>query len=164
MHVRIGMAMMAVVSAFALAACAAVDPRLAKPFIEHDHFGTPDWTATHRIKPDGKFPAPATAYDHKKLRLEKFGRGVVAWRDSTNTVCVSWRYFSYDPTNQTFDVFKDGKKVNSKPIADVTQIRFPYKGKATYSVKAHLPTTRDTRRRQMDSSCRRYDRLHQDSA
>jgi rhamnogalacturonan endolyase len=142
MHVRIGMAMMAVVSAFALAACAAVDPRLAKPFIEHDHFGTPDWKAMHRIKPDGKFPAPATAYDHKKLRLEKFGRGVVAWRDSTNTVCVSWRYFSYDPTNQTFDVFRDGKKVNSKPLAGETQIRLPYTGKATYSVKANLPTTR----------------------
>ena len=50
MHVCISMAMMAVVSAFALAACAAVDSRLAKPFIEHDHFGTPDWKATYSVK------------------------------------------------------------------------------------------------------------------
>ncbi len=142
MKMRIRPAMMIVASAFALAAHSATDPRLAKPFIDHGHFGTPDWKSNHRPDLDGPFPAPATAYDNKKLRLEKFGRGVVAWRDSTNTVCVGWRYFSYDPTNQTFDVFKDGKKVNSKPIADVTQIRLPYKGKATYSVKAHLPTTR----------------------
>ncbi|MBE6382354.1 MAG: hypothetical protein E7049_04990 [Lentisphaerae bacterium] len=164
MKMRIGLVAMVSASAFALAAHSATDPRLAEPFIDHGHFGTPDWKAVHRELPDGTFPAPATAYDPKKLRLEKFGRGVIAWRDSTNTVCVGWRNFSYDPTNHTFDVFRDGMKVNTKPIADVTQIRFPYKGKATYSVKAHLPTTRDTRRRQMDSSCRRYDRLHQDSA
>lgn len=109
-----------------------------RPYIHPEHFGTPDWKSVHRKTPDGVFPAPATAYDHKKLRLEKLSRGVVAWRAETNVVCVSWRYLSSDPTNQTFNVYKDGKLLGKKPIATVTQVRVPYTGAATYSVEPTL--------------------------
>ena len=110
------------------------------PYIHPEHFGTPDWKAIHRQTPDGVFPAPATAYDHKKLRLEKLSRGVVAWRDATNTVCVGWRYLSSDPTNQAFNVYKNGKLLTKKPIESVTQVRVPYTGAATYSVEPTIKT------------------------
>lgn len=59
-------------------------------------------------------------YDFSKLKMENLGRGVVAVRQSPEEVTVSWRYLESDPENQTFDVYRDGKKVNSKPIANST--------------------------------------------
>lgn len=38
------------------------------------------------------FPQPATAYDFSKLRREKLGRGVVAFRSGEREAVVSWRY------------------------------------------------------------------------
>ena len=61
-----------------------------------------------------------TAYDLSKLRTEDLGRGVIAVRQSSSEVFVTWRYLSQDPGNVKFDVFRDGVKVNPKPIADVT--------------------------------------------
>lgn len=106
-----------------------------EPFIDPHHAGTPDWKAVHRPAPVGAFPAPTTAYDRRKLRLEKLSRGVVAWRAETNTVCVGWRYLSSDPTNQAFNVYCNGRLVTPQPVASVTQIRLPYTGAATYTVK-----------------------------
>jgi lysophospholipase L1-like esterase len=61
-----------------------------------------------------------TAYDFSKLKMEDLGRGVVAVRKSPTEVFVTWRYLSQDPANIKFNVFRDGVKVNPKPIADVT--------------------------------------------
>ena len=68
------------------------------------------------------FPAPATAYDARKLQMENLGRGVVAVRTGKDgkDIWVSWRYRSIDPMNICFNVYRDGEKVNSEPIADVT--------------------------------------------
>ena len=68
------------------------------------------------------FPAPATAYDARKLQMENLGRGVVAVRTGKDgkDIWVSWRYRSIDPTNICFNVYRDGEKVNSEPIANVT--------------------------------------------
>lgn len=76
-------------------------------------------------------------YDFSKLKMEKLGRGVVAVRENPENVIVSWRYLSVDPENQTFDVFRNGQKVNDKPIKDATFFVDNYKGndKVTYSVK-----------------------------
>ncbi len=137
--------------AFALAAlcgiaCADGAPaRSSGPFIDPGHPGSPDWTRRGRDAGSGVFPAPATAYDRSKLVPERLGRGVVAWRDSTNTVCVGWRYLSCDPVRQSFDVYCDGVKVNDRPVSTVTQLRLPYRGRATYSVKALMPTSRPVR-------------------
>ena len=65
--------------------------------------------------------APAqTAYDFSKLRMEDLGRGVIAVRQSPAEVFVTWRYLSEDPAGIKFNVFRDGVKVNAKPIANVT--------------------------------------------
>ena len=59
-------------------------------------------------------------YDFSKLKMEDLGRGVVAVRQSPEEVTVSWRYLNSDPENQAFDIYRNGKKINSKPITDAT--------------------------------------------
>ncbi len=77
-------------------------------------------------------------YDFSKLQLEKLDRGVVAVRENPETVAISWRYMSSDPENQAFDIYRDGKKLNKKPITEATFYKDNYKGKgaAKYEVKA----------------------------
>lgn len=77
-------------------------------------------------------------YDYSKIQREKLGRGVVAVRENPSEVTVSWRYLSSDPDDQAFDVYRDGKKLNSKPITDVTYFKDRYNGTnpATYEVRA----------------------------
>ena len=53
-------------------------------------------------------------YDFSKMRRENLGRGVVAVRENPKEVAVSWRYLESDPEDQSFDVFRDGKKLNSR--------------------------------------------------
>ncbi len=43
------------------------------------------------------FPEPATDYDFSKLKIEKLGRGVVAFRSGEREAVVSWRYRRQDP-------------------------------------------------------------------
>lgn len=57
------------------------------------------------------FPAQTTAYDYTKLKREKLGRGLVAWRSAENTVTVGWRYLSSDPRDIAFDLYRDGEVV-----------------------------------------------------
>ena len=87
------------------------------------------------------FPQPSTAYDFSRIRLERLGRGVVAFRSGANEAVVSWRYRMQDPTNIAFNVYRDGVKVNRQPIADVTFFRDtafnPSRG-AAYSVRPVL--------------------------
>lgn len=68
-------------------------------------------------------------YDFYKLKQENLGRGVIAIRDNADTVTVSWRYLSDDSENEAFDVYRDGKKLNSSPIKKTTFFKDPYSGK-----------------------------------
>ena len=61
-----------------------------------------------------------TAYDFSKLRMENLGRGVIAVRQSPSEVFVTWRYLSEDPSGIKFNVFRDGQRINPRPIGDVT--------------------------------------------
>ena len=54
------------------------------------------------------------------LVKEYLGRGVVAVKQSDDKVFVSWRYLESDPANTAFDVYKDGVKLNGKPIINTT--------------------------------------------
>ena len=53
-------------------------------------------------------------------------------------VAVSWRYLESDPENQAFDVYRNGKKVNAKPITDATFFTDNYtgNGEAKYEIRA----------------------------
>lgn len=59
-------------------------------------------------------------YDFSKLKMESLGRGVVAVRESPEKVNISWRYLTQDPESQTFDIYRNGKKINKKPISSAT--------------------------------------------
>lgn len=76
-------------------------------------------------------------YDYSKLQMEKLGRGVIAIRENPSTVVVSWRYLSSDPQNEAFNVYRDGRLLNKKPLTNVTFFKDYCTGKAavTYSVK-----------------------------
>lgn len=73
-----------------------------------------------------------TAYDYSKLHREKLGRGLVAMRQSADSVTVGWRYFSSDPEDVAFDLWRDGRKVNAAPLASSTHFTdfFPERGAA----------------------------------
>ena len=54
------------------------------------------------------------------LVSEHLGRGVVAVRQSTEEVFVTWRYLDSDPADIAFNIYRDGLKINSAPIVDIT--------------------------------------------
>ena len=58
----------------------------------------------------GVLSSAQTNYDFSKLQREKLGRGVVAVRENAQKVAVSWRYFSSDPMETAFNVYRNGKK------------------------------------------------------
>lgn len=63
-------------------------------------------------------------YDFKVLQTEDLGRGVVAipTQDGDSAV-VSWRWLREDTKNTAFNIYKDGRLLNDKPIKDVTFYR-----------------------------------------
>ncbi len=77
------------------------------------------------------------AYDFSKLKMENLGRGVSAVRTDKDNVAVSWRYLPADPGNQAFDVYCNGKKINSAPVTESTFITHRNKGEkeSVYEVR-----------------------------
>ena len=55
------------------------------------------------------------AYKLEKMNREKLDRGVVAIRDGQKVI-VSWRTLSSDRKGQPFDVYRNGEKLNDKPL------------------------------------------------
>ena len=54
-------------------------------------------------------------YNLDKMNREKLNRGVVAIR-SGQKVVVSWRTLTSDAVGESFDVYRDGKKLNTSPL------------------------------------------------
>ncbi len=71
-----------------------------------------------------------TAYDYGKLRREQLGRGLVAVRQSADSVMLSWRFLSSDADDAAFDLYRDGRRINPAPVADVTWFKERYDGVA----------------------------------
>lgn len=67
-------------------------------------------------------------YDYSRLKREKLGRGLVAIREDSTTVGVSWRYLSSDPMDVWFDIYRNGKKINKEAVS-----------KSTYFKDVHVP-------------------------
>ncbi|MBS1369024.1 MAG: rhamnogalacturonan lyase [Lentisphaeria bacterium] len=87
---------------------------------------------------------PAPNYDCSKLRREKLGRGVIAVRKSAEEVFVTWRYLSRDPESTAFNVYRDGKKLNAEPVADVTFFVDRNRQGGVYSVRPVAANGRET--------------------
>ena len=54
-------------------------------------------------------------YDMSKLKREALNRGVIAIRNG-NQVIVSWRTLSTDKVGEPFDIYRNGQKLNKKPL------------------------------------------------
>ena len=85
------------------------------------------------------FPAPATAYDFSKLQMPRLGRGVVAVRQDTNHVFVSWRYLSRDPFGTAFNVYRNGERINPTPVTNTTTFIDYNRLGGSYQVQAIRP-------------------------
>ena len=57
-------------------------------------------------------------YDYSRLSMERLDRGVVAVRQSDGKVFISWRILRDDPDNAPFNVYRNGEKLNDKPLTD----------------------------------------------
>ena len=57
-----------------------------------------------------------TNYDYSKLQREQLNRGVVAVKTEDGKVAVSWRTLRSDPKGQPYDVYRNGVKLNKKPL------------------------------------------------
>ncbi len=67
------------------------------------------------------FPLSAqTNYDYSKMKREALNRGLVAVRASQDSVMLSWRYLSSDPLNQSFTLYRNGKKIAQVPAGQST--------------------------------------------
>ena len=79
-----------------------------------------------------------TNYDYKKLSREHLNRGVVAVKTTDGKVAVSWRTLKDDPKGQAYDVYRNGKKLNAKPLTTGGTFfvdNQPLKEDATYEVR-----------------------------
>lgn len=54
-------------------------------------------------------------YDFSRLKCEQLNRGVIAFR-SEGKVIVSWRILTTDAVSQPFDIYRNGTKLNKRPI------------------------------------------------
>jgi len=84
------------------------------------------------------------AYDFSKMQREKLGRGVVALRQDAKTVFISWRYLSADPLDVSFNVYRNGKKINQKPVTESTCF-YDHREETTeavYTIKAISQSTK----------------------
>ena len=76
-------------------------------------------------------------YQKQRMKLERLNRGVVAVRNGQQVV-VSWRTLSTDRTDEPFDVYRNGVKLNSKPLTKGGSFfvdEQPLAADATYEVR-----------------------------
>ncbi|EGK01513.1 rhamnogalacturonan lyase [Dysgonomonas gadei] len=59
-------------------------------------------------------------YDYSKLKREKLGRGLVAVKKNNSTNSISWRYLSSDALDASFNIYRNGEKINAEPVSGKT--------------------------------------------
>ncbi len=91
----------------------------------------------HRVIAEQIYRTLKPGYDFSKLKREKLNRGLVAIREDDKTVNISWRYLSSDLSTTTFNIYRNGKKINVTPIAQSTYFKDTNapKGVLTYEVR-----------------------------
>jgi rhamnogalacturonan endolyase len=68
--------------------------------------------------------------------MESLDRGVVATPAVGGGVLVSWRLLGDDPANTAFNVYRDGRKLNAKPLTGGANFIDETPGDGTYAVRA----------------------------
>lgn len=59
-------------------------------------------------------------YNYENLKTEDLGRGFIAIREDQNKVNLTWRFLSSDPTDISFDIYRNGYKINNTPLLNAT--------------------------------------------
>lgn len=77
------------------------------------------------------FSLPLTA----QRWMEGLGRGVVAVRTSTTEVFLSWRLFGTEPSSTTFNIYRNGTRINTLPV-NATNFTDNSSTNSNYTVKA----------------------------
>ncbi len=76
-------------------------------------------------------------YNKSEMALEKLSRGVVAVRNA-NQVIISWRTLSTDAIGESYDIYRNGTKLNKKALKKGGTFYVdekPLDGDATYEVR-----------------------------
>lgn len=61
-----------------------------------------------------------TNYDLDRMQMERLDRGLVAVRQSADSVMLSWRYLREDPMDISFDIYRNNRLVATVPAAHST--------------------------------------------
>ena len=78
-------------------------------------------------------------YDNSQIQRETLNRGVVAVRKDAGSVVVSWRYLQSDSEKVALNVYRNGTRLNKKPLSGATCFvddNNPGTEKSEYVVKA----------------------------
>ncbi|MCK5908704.1 MAG: hypothetical protein KAG62_02025, partial [Caulobacter sp.] len=67
--------------------------------------------------------------------MEALDRGVVAVPAVDGGVLVSWRLLGDDPSGAAFNVYRDGRKLNAKPLTGATNFVDRRPGAGIYTVR-----------------------------
>ena len=76
-------------------------------------------------------------YDMKQIKREYLNRGVIAIRNGQQVI-VSWRTLTTDAKGQTFDIYRNGNKLNREPLTKGGTFfvdNTPLQTSATYEVR-----------------------------
>jgi rhamnogalacturonan endolyase len=69
-------------------------------------------------------------------QMEALDRGIVAIRKSPEEVFISWRFFGTDPYKTGFNLYRDNRKLNKKPLTLTTNYTDRTTTDGIYSVRA----------------------------
>lgn len=69
-------------------------------------------------------------------QLETLDRGLVAVRKSDAVVFLSWRYLGTDPDGVSFNLYRDGEKLNEYPLKGATNYEDATSANHSYEVRA----------------------------
>jgi hypothetical protein len=76
-----------------------------------------------------------TSVSFAQYQMEKLSRGLVAVRTGSNNY-ITWRWLGYEPYNITFNLFRDGTKVNATPLAITSYLDNGASATASYTIRA----------------------------
>ena len=79
-----------------------------------------------------------TNYDYSTLQRERLNRGTIAVRTADGKVAVSWRTLKSDPRGQAYDIYRNGKLLNSEPLTTGGTFfidEHPSEGESIYEVR-----------------------------
>jgi rhamnogalacturonan endolyase len=69
-------------------------------------------------------------------KMEKLNRGTVAVRVNSSEVFLSWRLMGTEPSTTSFNIYRDGVKINATAITGATNYKHSTTTNGTYMVKA----------------------------